>query len=531
MVEWTQLALALAEGAGLALSPCILPILPLLLAGSAVGSRWRPLQIVAGFVASFTAFSLLSRQILAAAHVGQEQVRVGAFVLLLLFGLLMLIPKLERIFSNLTSGLAGKAGDLSAGKASGGPLGGLFVGALIGLVWTPCAGPILAAALVQVIQARTNLEAATQIFGFAAGSGLPMLAVGYFGKGLTAQIRFLARHATLIRRAMGVLIVIFAGFGLAGFNVGEWAVALRGAKVEEAPLPPQDRVIDALNEPYQAPEFEEIAGWLNAPPQTLAKLEGKVVLVDFWTYSCINCIRTLPILQSWYDKYKDKGLVIVGVHAPEFEFEKDRANVEAAVKKYGLTYPVALDNAFGTWSAYENRYWPAHYLIDREGNVVYEHFGEGAYGKTENNIRYLLGLKAMRESPVEVRSEYQGQTPETYLGARRGAREWQGEAGQMPLHGWRLSGGWTRTDEYIESQANAAEFSLRFSSGKVFLVMASADGKPRRVEVSVSDGTAKSIEVEGSRLYELASFDKQTEAVLTLRPAPGIRLYALTFGR
>lgn len=529
MVEWPQVALALAEGAGLAFSPCILPILPLLLAGSAAGSRWRPLQIVAGFVASFTAFSLLSRQILAAAHVGQEQARMGAFVLLLLFGLLMLIPKLEHLFSNLTSGLAGKAGDLSAGKAAHGPFGGLFVGALIGLVWTPCAGPILAAALVQVIQARTSLDAAMQIFGFAVGSGLPMLAAGYFGKSLTGQIRFLARHATAIRRAMGALVVIFAGFGLAGFNIGEWA-ALRSANVEEAPATAADRLVDALKEPYEAPDFEEISGWINSQPLTIEALKGKVVLVDFWTYSCINCIRTLPVLQSWHAKYKDKGLVIVGVHAPEFEFEKDRANVEAAVRKYGLTYPVALDNAFGTWSAYENRYWPAHYLIDRDGNVVYTHFGEGAYAKTENNIRHLLGLKAMAEAPVEAHSEYQGQTPETYLGTARAAREWKGEAAQMPLHHWRLSGDWKRAEEYIEAQGNGAEFSLHFSSGKAFLVMASADGKAKRVEVSVN-GTSKTLSVEGSRLYELADLGRQTDAVLTLRVDPGVRMYALTFGR
>lgn len=213
---------ALTEGLGLALSPCILLVLQLILAASATGGKTRPLQIILGFILSFSIFSLVSRQILASTGIQQDQIQFGAYLLLLLFGLVMLIPQLENRFAALTSGLADRANRLSYGRLTTGPWGGLALGALIGVVWTPCAGPILAVALLQVIQSQTDAEAILTITAFSTGAALPMLVIGYFGNAATGYVRALSRHAVLIRRSMGILIVVFALMGLVGFNIGEW---------------------------------------------------------------------------------------------------------------------------------------------------------------------------------------------------------------------------------------------------------------------------------------------------------------------
>ncbi len=529
MINISQAALALAEGFGLALSPCILPILPLILASSATGGRTRPLQIVAGFILSFTAFSLISRQILAATGVQQDQIQFWAFALLLVFGLVMLVPKLEEKFASLTGSLAGKAQNLSTGAAANRAGGGLLVGALIGLVWTPCAGPILAVALLQVIQSQTSLDAVVTIAAFSIGAGLPMLAIGYSGKALIKYVRALSRHAVAIRRAMGVVIVIFALMGLFGFNIAVWAVS-GDAPQEVAAADSGNALVHGLAAPYAAPEIEGIAGWLNSEPLNIAALRGKVVLIDFWTYSCINCIRTFPYIKSWHAKYKDSGLVIIGVHAPEFEFEGKRENIEKAIAKFGIAYPVAMDNDFTTWKNYKNRYWPAHYLIDREGRVVYTHFGEGHYDVTENNIRYLLGIHGKAETDAGASVVSDGQTPETYLGTLRSKNEVAGASAEnLPLHSWTLGGAWKRAREHLESGAAGDTLTLHYNAKKVFLVMESADGAAKTVHVT-HNGVEKTLSVTDSALYDLVEAPAMEEGTVSVRAAePGLRLFAFTF--
>lgn len=525
MISLTQTLLALAEGLGLALSPCILPVLPLILAGAATGSRSRPLQIVSGFILSFTLFSLLSRRIFIATGLQQDQIQWGAFLLLLVLGLIMLVPKLEEKFSALTSGLAGKAQNASSGRISSMRGGGFIVGGLIGLVWTPCAGPIMAAALLQVIQAHSELNAAATIAAFSIGAGLPMLAIGYFGQALTQYIRALSRRAVILRRAMGVVIIAFSLMGLAGFNPGLIGIGSAGAGQN---FTQQARLIDGLMRPYAAPEITGIVSWLNAPALEIKDLKGKAVLVDFWTYSCINCIRTLPYVTGWYEKYKDDGFVVIGVHTPEFAFEGEKDNVARALKKFGITYPVAMDNDFATWKNYKNRYWPAHYLIDREGRVVYTHFGEGNYDITENNIRFLLGLnkEADLDSGRDVIGE--GQTPETYLGTKRAAGE-ADNSGALDLHQWVLGGSWKRSPEYIESAASGDTLRLHYRARKVFIVMESADGGPKEAVIH-HNGSEKTVTVSDSRLYEVVTDPAAGEGEFTLEAlSPGLRLFAMTF--
>lgn len=527
MIDLTQSALALAEGFGLAFSPCILPILPLILASSASGSRWRPLEIVTGFILSFTVFSLISRQILAVTGIQQDQIQFGAFMLLLAFGLVMLIPRLEEKFAALTGGLAERANEASNRDIATRAGGGLLVGALIGVVWTPCAGPILAVALLQIIQSQTNLDAVATIGAFSIGAGLPMLVIGFFGQSLIRYIRALSRHAVAIRRAMGVVIVVFAIMGLTGFNLGEWVVTAAGAAGSTMEQPGQ--LQDGLDRPYAAPEISGITHWLNSAPLDRAALKGKVVLIDFWTYSCINCIRTLPYIKAWHQKYKDQGLVIIGVHAPEFAFEGKRENVEKAIQKFGITYPVAMDNDFSTWKNYQNRYWPAHYLIDRNGQVVYTHFGEGEYEVTEANIRQLLGLKETTQLTTEKDVVAAGQTPETYLGMDRSENEYTADANQLPLHHWALQGKWQRTGEYIQSQTKNAALTLHYRAKKVFLVMESQDQRPKTVLIR-QKSAEKRLTVDDSKLYEIAlNPTQENNQVSIIAESPGLRMFVFTF--
>jgi cytochrome c biogenesis protein CcdA/thiol-disulfide isomerase/thioredoxin len=544
MLTLSQPLIALAEGFALALSPCILPVLPLILAGGALGDKKRPFVLIAGFIISFSVFTLLARAALNATGIGQDSVQIGAFALLLIFGLVMLIPSLENRFANWTSGVAGRAQNLSHRAEQKSGIGsGLLMGALIGVVWTPCAGPLLAAALLQVIQAQTDFGAAITIFAFAVGAGVPMLLVALFGQFFTAYLRQIARHAVLIRRVMGAVIVVFAGLGLAGINIG--AVWVTSQPMTIATLPAPQNVAmhdgglqDGLAAPYSAPDLAGIHAWLNSPPLDLQSLRGKVVLIDFWTYSCINCIRTLPYLTRWDTQYRDQGLVIIGVHSPEFAFEGKLENVQAAVAKFGIQYPVALDNDFATWKNFKNEYWPAHYLINRNGQVVYTHFGEGKYDVTENNIRHLLALGRANIDPVQSVT-VESQSPETYLGSTRAERRVLDQTSTLPLHSWRLGGQWLTEAEFSQSTAVGDTLEFHFDARKVFLVMASSDGQPRQAKITVNGQSVPAatmdvqndlVTVGNARLYELYHGATRADATIRIEAQePGLQVYAFTF--
>jgi thiol-disulfide isomerase/thioredoxin len=305
-----------------------------------------------------------------------------------------------------------------------------------------------------------------------------------------------------------------------------------------------------LNVP--APEIESPGPWLNSQPLTLKELKGKVVLVDFWTYSCINCLRTLPFQKAWYERYKDNGFVIVGVHAPEFDFEKKTENVERALKRFGVTYPIVQDNKHLIWKRYANQYWPAHYLINREGQIVYTHFGEGKYDEMEKNIRTLLGVDGpLAKLPPALEKAGFGQTPETYLGIARGERFQSPPATGTPLsykfpekldaHEWALQGIWQREAELDTAMEAGAALRLKFRGGKVFLVMGTHDSKPARVKILyngtlATDKAGKDVKaglltVKDHRLYELLDLKGAEEGILEIQAIdPGVQVYAFTFG-
>lgn len=570
-MNWIDIAQSLLEGLALILSPCILPVLPLVLSATVDGGKSRPFGIMAGFIAAFSAFVLLSRQLVTAFHIEPDVIRYASIILLGFMGLVLLSHKLSNWFSTVTQGAADFASKVGSGGGQGGFISGLGIGALIGFVWTPCAGPILAAVLVQVIRQQTNLQGVLVTVAFALGASIPMLVITLMGRKVMGKLSFFTTHAEGVRQFFGVLIllsVVYMGFGeqITGFflknnNVAPAAVADNPGLMLDATRHAQtsaDAIAglkDGLENPYPAPELAGLQGWLNSQPLMMQNLRGKVVLIDFWTYSCINCIRTLPYLTAWDKRYRDKGLVIIGVHAPEFEFEKNVDNIKGALAKYGIEYPVALDNNLSTWEAFHNRFWPAHYLINKEGQIVYTHFGEGHYDVTENNIRYLLNLN--HAEPVSFSNpdlpHGDDQTPETYFGSNRAARydgtpALEGDklahfkpAKDLSLHHWTLGGKWKVEGQNLTAAAPHAMLKLHFHAKKVFIVMGTIGNKPVAATLSLNGASLAAlsgkdvkddkITVEGHALYEVVNGASATDGVIAVEAqTPGLQIYTFTFG-
>jgi len=326
-----------------------------------------------------------------------------------------------------------------------------------------------------------------------------------------------------MRKLLTLIVLLIAGF----FVVVQFSPSLtRGEQAAS-----RDRGV--------APEFAGISTWLNSPPLTLESLRGKVVLVQFWTYSCINCVRTLPYVTRWYDTYKDKGFVVVGVHTPEFAFERETANVETAIKRFGIKYPIAQDNQYRTWRAFENQYWPAGYLIDRSGKIVATHFGEGNYQQTENTIARLVGepAPAAQASDPDLAGI---ETPELYFGSEKNdgaiVASQDSAAGErsyaapdsVPQNRFAFEGLWKLTGDRATSSADGVEILLRFNAPKVNLVAGSAS--PQTVSVTVDGKPQPPVAIDGSRLYSLYS-GSTGEHVLRLKvPKAGLSAYTFTFG-
>lgn len=547
-MNFIETGLALLEGLALIVSPCILPVLPLVLAASVDGGKKRPFGIIIGFILAFTVFAFLSRKLVTAFGLDLDTIKYGSLALLGLFGLVLLSEKLTEKLARLTQPLA-NIGNTYSAKKTDGFFSGVGIGALISLVWTPCAGPILATVLVQIIRQESDLDAMFLLLAFSFGAGLPMLAIALLGRSIIAKFNFLTRHTVSLRKAFGIVVLlavtyIAIGSPIPGTIKQSVATSENGPSMmmQSSNIMPSN-LMDALDRPYLASEFTGIEAWLNSKPLTMAELKGKVVLIDFWTYSCINCIRTFPYITKWDRAYRDKGLVIIGVHAPEFEFEKDIKNVENAIASYGIEYPVALDNKLDTWTAFQNRYWPAHYLIDQQGRVVYTHFGEGNYAETENNIRYLLGLDKKDDAAAEKPPTSRNQSPETYLGYGR-ASSFANSEGLVrdvltvytmpkfvPSDHWALSGPWTIGAEHITANSADAALQYNFTAGKVFLVLGSKSGKPIDVSLKLNGEPYRDITVDKHTLYELVDQNGVKNGLVSIvAKAPGLEAYAFTFG-
>jgi len=539
------IGIGLAAGFITAISPCVLPVLPIVFAGGATGGRRKPFAIIAGLVLSFTAFTLFGVWFLRTLGLPEDLLRNVAIALLFLVAATLLFPKVEEIVQRPLLRLSRRpSGDLG---------GGLLLGASLGLVFVPCAGPVLAAITVVGATQDVGFRAVVLTLAYAIGAAIPMLLVAIGGRaGMTA----LRPHAHRIRQVLGVVVGLTA-LAIA-FNVDRhFQTALPGYtqalqnKVEESSraqrqlqkLRGSTREVAAttsLHDYGRAPELTGLTNWINSKPLTLRQLRGKVVLIDFWTYSCINCLRTLPHVKAWYQTYHDKGLVVLGVHTPEFAFEHVPSNVRGAVSRLGITYPVALDNGYGTWNAFQNQYWPAKYLIDRRGHLRYYHFGEGSYDTTEARIRTLLGENA---GMLPVANELSDptpramMTPESYLGYQRLARFAQKTVTpgrfatyHLPasdLHENELAygGRWKVQAERIVA-GPGAQLRLRFVARSVHLVL----GGRGSVAVIVDGTPVGVVPVRGSRLYTLARVPTLQSRLLELHFSPGVEAYAFTFG-
>jgi len=522
------------------LSPCIFPILPVILASSVTdtASRRRPYGIVTGFVLSFTFFTLFLSVLVKAFGVPAEILRTISIVVIAGFGVSLLSARVQKIIESLFSRLANLT-PTTSGK--GGFGGGVLIGLSLGLLWTPCVGPILASVISLAVAGTVTFSALILTFAYSLGTAIPMLMIIRGGQQLIAKVPWLSKNTVKIQKAFGVVMILtaigiyagvdrsfqtyfinkFPNYGTGLTKVEDNATVL--SQLEDVTKPK----ISLGNKQSLAPELILGGKWFNLPKGTetrglpLSDLKGKVVIVDFWTYTCINCQRTLPYLKAWYEKYHGQGLEIIGVHAPEFEFEKDPENVEKAIADFGIKYPVMQDNEFATWKAYQNHYWPAKYFIDKDGFVRYTHFGEGAYDESEKVIQELL-----KETGVEVSEEldtptYQtyGRTPETYLGANR----------SDPSSGVKMVGTWTIGEEFASPPPNG-ELLMNFDAKNVYLVMRPEEG-PTKVQVYLDGEMVKTVTVTEDGLYTLVELPTEGRHQLRLVfPDGKIELYAFTFG-
>lgn len=545
------------------LSPCILPILPIILTSSIGGvdiGKSRPIGVVIGFVLSFTFFTLFLSTIVRVSGVPAETLRLVSVFVVAGFGVSLLISQvqifIEKMFSKLSN-------FMPRGQVRTGFWGGLLIGFSVGLLWTPCVGPILASVISLAITGTVTFDSFLITFAYSLGTAIPMFLIMIGGRGVLNR-PWLLSNLSYIQKVFGVLMILTAigiffnvdrkfqtfvlesfpqyGTGLTQFEDNELIRnqldknSSSEMKNEDFGQPTYD-LIEPKGE--KAPELIPGGVWFNSDPIKLSELKGKVVIVDFWTYSCINCQRTIPYLREWNEKYKDKGLVIIGVHSPEFEFEKNEKNVLQAVKDFQLSYPIVQDNNFATWRAYNNRYWPAKYFIDKDGYIRYSHFGEGAYDESEKVIQELLKETGVADFNVEINnSTYQvlSKTPEIYLGygrieyfsspelIKKDSISMYSTPERLSHSTFSYEGEWNVTKEYANPQKGANLF-LNFDAKEVYLVM-KTKGASSKVKVYL-DNKQQYLGEDVDKGYVIVN--KETLYKLIKLPTPGNHLLRLEF--
>jgi cytochrome c biogenesis protein CcdA/thiol-disulfide isomerase/thioredoxin len=609
------------------LSPCILPVLPFVFARADQPFAKSGLPLLLGMAITFAGVATLAAVGGGWAVQANQYGRFAAIALLAVFGVTLLFPeladRLTRPLVALGGRLSQKADDPNRSGASFGP--SFLLGVATGLLWAPCAGPILGLILTGAALQGANVQTSLLLLAYAAGAatslGLALLIGGRVFKAMKQSLG----AGEWIRRGLGVAVLCGVAAIALGFDTGlltQVSLAstsnVEQALIDKAPMehtdaPSQPSVImkgdsnvmmgganamngapammngtnamkggpammmmmkskpaaaaDALPVEGQFPSLSGAVDWLNSPPLTSEGLRGKVVLVDFWTYSCINCLRAIPYVRAWAEKYKDQGLVVIGVHAPEFAFEKNIDNVRRAAKDLNIDYPIAIDNDYAIWRAFNNSYWPAHYFIDAQGRIRHHHFGEGEYAESEKIIQQLLAEAGKGDVSRDIVSvNAQGaeaapdmddvKSPETYIGYTRaenfaspgGAvddkRQVYAAAPQLQLNQWALAGDWTIEGERAVLNEANGRIAYRFHARDLHLVLGpAADGKPVRFRVLI-DGKAPEgdhgadIDEQGDgtiteqRLYQLVrqskpSADREFEIEFL---DPGAQAFAFTFG-
>ncbi len=574
--------LAFIGGVLTILSPCILPVLPFVFARADQPFRRSGLPLLAGMALTFSLVAI------AAAFGGHWVVRLnqgGRYVAMLIFlilGVSLLFPSLAE---RLTRPLVSAGGRLQGNPSAKGSVGKSFVlGISTGLLWAPCAGPILGLILTGAAIQGPGARSSFLLLSFALGAATSLGIALFAGSRVFSAMKRTLAFEVWIRRGLGVAVilgVIAIAFGwdtnlLTKFSFVNTAKAethlisvLRGEKPTVMAASPA-RAADTqpvLDDEGPFPDLSGAVSWINSSPLSAKSLRGKVVLIDFWTYSCINCLRALPYVEAWSTKYKDAGLVVIGVHTPEFAFEKERANVEKAVRDLKVTYPVAIDSDYKIWQAFNNEYWPAHYFIDGKGRIRYHHFGEGQYDESERVIQELLrenGAKSLSQdavnvsaSGVEAAPDHQdSHSPETYIGYRRAqnfasaepvahdSRKSYTPLPRISLNQWALGGSWKVGEENAVLQTAPGKIVFRFHARDLHLVLGpTKNGKPVRFIVKL-DGTPPGDDhgsdtdatgagtVQEHRLYQLirqkGQVEDRTFEIEFLDP--GVQAFAFTFG-
>ncbi|MCL6697216.1 cytochrome c biogenesis protein DipZ [Sphingomonas sp. NSE70-1] len=553
------------------LSPCILPVLPFVFARADRPFLRNGLPLLAGMALTFAGVATLAAVGGELAITANNVGRWIALVLLAAFALLLVFPALADRAMRPLVGL----GERLSSKGSEDRIGGsLLLGVATGLLWAPCAGPILGIILTGAALSGTSSTTTGLLLAYSLGAATSLaLALLVGGKVFAAMKRSIGAGEG-VRRLLGVLILIGVGtiaLGLdtrvlarlstaqtfafehrlaraLGMEGEELTTRTGGTLPVEGVLPPLDGAIT----------------WLNSPPLTREQLKGKVVLIDFWTYSCINCIRSVPYVRAWAEQYRKDGLVVIGVHSPEFAFEKDPANVRKAIADFGIRYPVAVDSNLAIWRAFDNRYWPAHYLADAQGRIRYHHFGEGSTDQTEAAIRSLLAENGAMRLAAKAKVDLKGasaaadfasiRSRETWLGTRR-ARNFASPEGlrdgehryRLPdfyqLNFWGFEGRWNVEEERSVLLQPGGKIAYEFRARDLHLVLGSASGRPIRFQVLIdgkAPGNDRGMDIDaagngqitGQRLYQLVrQQDPSRERLFTITFLdPGAEAYAFTFG-
>ncbi len=587
---------AVLAGAFSVLTPCVLVMLPAILAVTGGAGRRRVLGVLVGVEVSFVGISLLAAVALQALGLPARTQELVAVAIIGLLGITLLVPALHDRFQLLTSRLISRVPGVSSGGGDG-FRGGVAGGLGLGLVWAPCAGPILAAITAGANTDGFTTRSVVMAIGFGIGMLGPLLLVLKGGHATAARLRRSVGTRRLDVAMGGAMVATAALIATGGFTKFNQQVAERvnltstpiagferGAldRIAEDDLArvrasasgttaagerPSDAELELTGYPESgggelanlgpAPELEGVGRTYNVPGAAKLDdtfLKDKVVIYDFWTYSCINCIRTLPYLREWHDRYADEGLVIVGVHAPEFAFERDEGNVRTAIDDLDVTWPVATDPDFDTWRNFHNRYWPAKYIVDRDGDIRYVHYGEGGYDETEAVIRELLDKEpAARGMAPPVPVDYANNTPETYLGHERlDGSQWRGitSDGARLVAGpatyrqsdpskplgrdqFTLTGRWQVEGERSVARGDDSELVIHYRARAVYLVLDPGENGP--VMVTVRDdadegGGTRTVRVASDTLYTLRDGADTADATMRISIPDGASAYAFTFG-
>ncbi len=571
------LLLAYLGGVLTIVSPCILPVLPFVFARADRPFARNGLPMLAGMAATFALVATLAAVGGGWAVRANQYGRIAALVVLALLGLTLLSTRLAEWLARPFVALGNRLSQRADREDS--VWSALGLGVATGLLWAPCAGPILGLLLTGAALSGASAATTILLLVYAAGAATSLALALLVGGRVFATMKRSLGAGEWLRRALGVLVLagvaaialgldtgLLTRLSLASTGTLEQTLvdAVRGAPAE--PPPPARAPGAPLPVEGRMPALGGVTGWLNSPPLTREALRGKVVLVDFWTYSCINCLRALPYVEAWHEKYKNHGLVVIGVHTPEFAFEKDPDNVARATRDLGLRYPVALDNDYAIWRGFDNHYWPAHYFIDARGRIRAHHFGEGGYAHSEDLLRELLAEAGRTGLPGGyVRPGARGaqaaasgdaaRSPETYVGYARMQRfaagrivrdeAWDYRAPDaLPAGLWALDGRWTVRPQQATLERAGGRIVYRFRGRDLHLVLGpGADGTPVRFRVAIDGkppGADHGMDVDAAghgtvreqRLYQLVRLqggagDRLFEITFL---DPGVQAYAFTFG-